>query len=72
MIGEYGAVDAVRRLIASGTIQSGFVEMWECERLDLTVEALVIGDEFQTLFTQPEIARARRRLEDCGFLDQAG
>ena len=34
---------------------------------DLTVEAHVIREEFQSLFTPEEIATAKRRLDEYGY-----
>jgi hypothetical protein len=45
----------------------GFAELWERGRLDLTVEALVAEPKFSELFSENEIAVARRRLEQFGY-----
>jgi hypothetical protein len=42
--------------------------MWELGRLDLTVEALIHDNaEFHELFTDEEVAIARRRLQDYQY-----
>jgi len=58
-------------LLATDELQEGFTTLWECGRLDLTVEALVVSDEFSSLFTADEVRRARQRLVDHhpGFFD---
>jgi hypothetical protein len=41
--------------------------LWERERLDLSVEALVDDQRFTELFTDQELATARARLEMFGY-----
>jgi hypothetical protein len=67
MVSEHGGVETARRLIASDTPSEGYVRLWECGRLDLTVEALVQRPEFAPLFIAEELARARARLEEYGY-----
>ena len=67
MVSEYGGVATAKRLLASDEPQFGFTELWECGRLDLTVEAHVLKPEFQELFTVEEIERARLRLREYGY-----
>ena len=40
--------------------------LWERQRLDLTVEALVVDPRFAHLFTDEEREVARKRLDDFG------
>ncbi|HEU4759184.1 MAG TPA: hypothetical protein VFT91_04290 [Dehalococcoidia bacterium] len=67
MISTIGGVETARRLLHSEFIQYGFDALWESGRLDLTVEAHVITDEFRDLFTDEERQIARKRLEDYGY-----
>lgn len=67
MIGEYGGLEAAKRLLAKDTISEGFGTLRLYDRLDLTVEAHVIKPEFVSLFTPEEIDIARRRLADVGY-----
>jgi hypothetical protein len=39
----------------------------ERRRLDLTVEAHVLQEPHRALFTEDELERARRRLEEYGY-----
>ena len=71
MCHQYGALGAARKLLATRTVSDGFVALWERERLDLTVEALVLNTQFTSLFTDDERTTARRRLEAVG-VDLAG
>ena len=62
-----GALGAARALLATATISDGFVALWERDRLDLTVESLVLDDAFAHLFTQEQQDTARRRLDAVTF-----
>lgn len=63
MLSQYGPQETAHKLLASPAISDGFAELWERGRLDLTVEALVAEPKFSELFSENEIAVARRRLE---------
>jgi hypothetical protein len=67
LINQLGAVGAVRRLLANRAPSDGFVLLWEKQRLDLSVEALVADQRFTHLFDADEHATARHRLEEFGF-----
>lgn len=62
MVVELGGVAAAKKLLSSSEMQSGLFELFECGRLDLTVETLVLKDEYRELFTPTELAEAERRL----------
>jgi len=68
MVAEYGGVKAAQKLLAMPEPSSGFTVLWEYERLDLSVEALVLRDEYRSLFTNEERATARNRLEQYGYI----
>ena len=67
MIDEFGAVEATKRLLATQEIQTGLMRLWELKSLDKSMEALVIQDRFCPLFTEFEIAEARRRLDELDY-----
>jgi hypothetical protein len=67
MVSEQGGLAAARTLLATSAPSEGFTMLWECGRLDLTVEANVLKTEFATLFTEEEKAVARRRLAEYGY-----
>ncbi len=68
MLFEKGGLATAKHLLASGAPQEGFVRLWECGCLDLTVEALVLQERFRSLFTDEELNEAHRRLEDLGYI----
>jgi hypothetical protein len=66
MIKDRGALSTARALL-SGQPSQGFVKLWELGRLDLSVEALVVREDWQSMFRGEELAIARKRLLDAGF-----
>jgi hypothetical protein len=63
MLQKHRGVETAKILLHSPTESEGFTALWERNRLDLTVEALILDHpEFQPLFTPEEIELARQRL----------
>lgn len=54
LVTDKGGVDAARALILKDGGTEGFAKLWELGRLDLSVEALVLRDEYKELFTEAE------------------
>lgn len=69
MIGRHGAVDAAKRLLATRDTQAGLTKLWELKELGKSMEALVVQERFGPLFSEGEIAEARRRLVDLRHVD---
>ena len=67
MLHEHGGLQTARRLLASGNATQGFTTLWECGRLDLSVETQILRAEFAPLFTPEEREIARNRLADYGY-----
>lgn len=67
MISERGGVATAHALLATPGPSDGFTALWECGRLDLTVEAHVLKPEFIRLFTEEEKNIARTRLNEYGY-----
>ena len=69
MLHEKGALQTARQLINALQPSDGYTRLWELERLDLSVEAVVHENtEWHELFTQDELQRCEKRLADYGFL----
>ena len=64
MLGEHGGVETARRLLPH--MADGFTQLWQRNRLDLTVESLILRREWYGLFSDDEREIARRRLIECG------
>lgn len=67
MLSQHGPRETANRLLAAPTVSDGFASLWERGRLDLTVEAVAEQPRFASLFTEDQIAVARRRLEQFGY-----
>jgi|GEM_PF-914069 len=64
MVQNDKGVEAAKRLLQAPGFQYGFTELWQCGRLDITMEALVIQPQYAELFTEEEIQIAKTRLKD--------
>lgn len=64
---EKGGVEAARSLILKDGGTDGFAKLWELGRLDLSVEALVLKDEYKELFTDHEREACRYRLKEYNY-----
>jgi hypothetical protein len=62
MIETRGAVETVRELIAHPEVAGGLAELAEAGRADFRIEALVLEQPFDRLFTAEERALAQKRL----------
>ena len=63
MLGEYGAVEATRRLVHADQPSDTFVDLMIRGRLDLTVEWLIVNEQqWAPLFTEADRLAARTRL----------
>ena len=69
MLHDKGAFQTARQLINASQPSDGYTRLWELERLDLSVEAVVRDNtEWHELFTQDELQRCEKRLADYGYL----
>lgn len=62
LVRRRGGLDAARYLLGQRLTSDGYARLRDAGRLDLTVEALVLQPEFESLFSPEELARARSRL----------
>jgi hypothetical protein len=67
MLSEHRGLETARILLRASKVSEGYVALWERKRLDLTVEAVVLGEEWHSLFSDQEREIAKRRLADYGF-----
>ena len=67
MVSEHGGVETARIILAQNNPTEGFGTLWEKQRLDLAIEALVLKPEFASLFSEEDRAKARARLDDVGY-----
>ena len=62
-----GGLAAAKQFISKPGGADGFRRLWECDRLDLSIEAYVLKPEYRELFTDEERALCRERLEQYGY-----
>ncbi|TJX13003.1 hypothetical protein E9840_11275 [Tissierella creatinini] len=67
LVNEVGGLNAAKTLLAKDGGSSGFVELWEHGRLDLSMEAHVLKPEYNELFTENERKICKERLEQYGY-----
>lgn len=67
MIHEQGAIETARKLIMSPDLSQGITALWECGRLDITVEALVLREPWSQLFPEEVLTTAREKLNQLGY-----
>jgi hypothetical protein len=68
MLTEQGGLATAHTLLNNTNTSEGFTALWQKRRLDLTVEALVLQEEFAPLFTDEELDTARHRLTEFGVI----
>jgi hypothetical protein len=67
MVERDGGWETAKKLVNNKDLSDGFISLWEADRLDLTVEALIMRDEWQDLFSADDIRNAKKKLSDCGY-----
>jgi hypothetical protein len=70
MLDDQRGLSAAKMLLAAAKPSDGFTKLWESGRLDLSVEAYVLREEFAPLFTEEERLIAKSRLEQYGWQSQ--
>lgn len=69
MLYEHRGLETARRLIHSPTVSDGYTALWELDRLDLTVEALIIENtSWHELFSDEELTICRNRLKEYRYV----
>ena len=67
MVTDLGGVQAAKQLLGTEGYSEGLTRLWEEGRLDISVEAAVLEDQWRNLFTKEELATASKRLEQLGL-----
>lgn len=67
MLQDRGGLATARALLATPNESSGFTELYERRRLDLSLEAVVLDAQWSPLFTRRELETARERLAQVGY-----
>ena len=67
MVSEYGGLSAAKRLINSPNAQQGLYRLSQMGLLHISLEALILQERWQSLFTDDERRKARERLNELGY-----
>jgi len=71
MITTHGGVyNASRQLLVLNGLSEGIIKLWEMNRLDLSIEAIILRRCFFQIFTNDQLDTARRRLTELGFFNE--
>jgi len=69
MLSKNGGINTAISLVRKEGGTEGFAVLWENKRLDLSVEALVLRDEYSELFSSEIRKVCKERLEQYGYFD---
>lgn len=67
MVNAEGGLLTAKKLLASTVFSEGLTRLWEEERLDISMEATILQEPWCQLFTDEELATARKKLEALGY-----
>ncbi len=67
MLANQGPVDTAISLVMEPKYHEGFTKLWELNRLDLTVEAIIRRHPYNQLFAKEVLDRAQSKLEELGY-----
>jgi hypothetical protein len=67
MVNGQGGYNAAVSLLRTKEYPKGLTDLWKLGRLDISVEALVLKDEWSALFLEEDKATARKRLKELGY-----
>jgi predicted RNA polymerase sigma factor len=70
MVARLGAVAAAKELVANPTYSSGFTQLWELKRLDLSAEVLILREEFHEFFDDEHRVMAKTKLPEYGYFQR--
>jgi hypothetical protein len=68
MVGDRGGVATAKYLLNTEQPSSGYVRLWQADRLDLSVEAVALQAPWWSLFTEDELETARQRLRAYNYV----
>jgi hypothetical protein len=68
MVADLGGLETARVLLHAKGVSAGYTALWERNRLDLTVEAVMLDPKWNSLFSDAERIIARKRLTEYGYM----
>ncbi|WP_375324047.1 phospholipase D-like domain-containing protein [Flagellimonas sp. GZD32] len=62
---NYGAIGAANRLVKEGTekLHSGLIKLFDINRLDLSIESIILKQKYHILFDKEILEKAQNRLD---------
>ena len=66
-IEKFGALITVQEILRKGRVSDGFDKLQKANRLDLTMEALIIDNKYNELFTDEEVNACHELLCEYGY-----
>ena len=66
-INKYGGYEAAVKYISTESNVQDFAILWEKERLDLSVEALITNEKFRSLFSEDILSFCDRKLKEYSY-----
>ena len=70
MVSEHGGGGAAKRLLSTPQEQAGLTRLWELKLLHISVEALVLEEPWDKLFSDAERQTALDRLKSYRYFDK--
>ena len=67
MISRKGAIETAKQLVNSKEPSPGYTKLWEMGCLQYSVENQIQDKRWQSVFTDEEREKAKKRLSDYGF-----
>lgn len=67
MMNKYGGYEAVIKMLPTDAHTFDFTLLWEHERLDLSIEALVTKERYKTLFPEEVVTFCQKRLDEYNY-----
>ena len=67
MVSDQGGLKTAQTLLHATSVSDGYTKLWEHQRLDLSVEALILEERWTSLFSAEERAIATTRLKEYGY-----
>lgn len=66
-IEKFGGVRTVQEILRKGRVSDGFDKLQKANRLDLTMEAVIIDSKYNNLFTDEEVNACHELLCEYGY-----
>ena len=70
MLENYGAVNTAIKLVTTPKLHEGFEKLYFLKRLDLTIEAVILRNPYNQLFTKDVLDFAAKRLKALGYIGE--